>query len=139
MIFLFEFSFSERTVNSYLFSWMKQTQTDYIYLGQTMYADIYGIGEYYRIVTEHISGDVFEVYADTSKAATSTLERMFPLTEKAVSVQEPLRTVKLIFSDGTDTTMKVNLCSKEAKKNLLGRSFKTPNGIQAVTELLFVA
>ncbi len=135
-MFLFEFKFKNDTIKSHLVSWMRETETDYFYDGQRLFADIYGCGEYYLVAAENVGGDVFEVYAnkDTVKHI-SGLKRLFPMKPKAVSVTEPIRKVRVTFPDGEKIVTNIRLCSKKAKDFYLGNMFKVKSGTEYAKEV----
>lgn len=128
--YLFEFTFKKDTINSYLSRWMRDTKTDYFYKNQGLYADIYGCGEYYLISPEHVVGSVYEVYADTEIALKNeSLNRLYPLVSKAISVQMPFRKLKVTFPDGEELFTEIRSCARDAKAFYLGNPFKKDNNI----------
>ena len=140
--YLFEFTFKKATINTYLHEWMKVTKTDYFYKHNAMYADLYGIGEYYRINAEHVGkeGAVFEVYADTQDVEyRNALERIFPQIAKAINVREPIRKVKVTFDDGEIIQTDVRLCSKKAKAFYYGGTFGTKSSVQGAKKVEIIA
>ena len=140
--YLFQFVFREGTINTYLHDWMKTTKTDYFYHHNKMYADLYGIGEYYRVDAEHIGeeGSVFEVYADTKDVQRRNgLERIFPQIAKALNIQEPFRKIRVTFADGEKMTTEIRLCSRKAKEFYLGSVFGTNDSVQHAKSVEFIA
>lgn len=128
--YLFEFDFRKCTISAHICDWMKETRTDYFRHRESIYADIYGCGEYYRIVTEHVGNGVFEVYADISHVVKhSGLDRLYPMVSKAVPVQAPFRKIIVMFPDGDVVFTEIRSCSKEAKAFYMGNPMKTQNGI----------
>ena len=131
MIYLFEFIFEKFNINSHLVNWCKEHEIDYTtgHLGG-IYADIYGIGQYFRLNTVAIKDGVFEVYADKTDYIYNNgqFKRLYTQCEKAIKIDYPLRKVELIMSDGrSNIKTDVALPSLVIKKDYIGRIFARDN------------
>ncbi|MCR5669652.1 MAG: hypothetical protein K6G10_01485 [Butyrivibrio sp.] len=138
-IYLTEFNSAKSSLNSQIVKYTYETGTDCIYeMGET-YADIFGSGDYYKLTTEQISENTFELYADTSEVRRSFNERVYPLAPKPVSVQEPMRKIIVYFPDGEMFRADIRLCSKKVKDFYLGGSFSTKNGVMHAKHVEFIS
>ena len=138
-LYLTEFKFTKRTITEHLLAFCKETQTDYIHDLQGFYADIFGCGDYYRLETVSVKNENFEVYADTTSVKKSYLDRIYPLKPKAITTPEPIRKIRVFFSDGVIISTEIRLCSQKAKAFYLGNKMKTDAGIEYATKVEIVA
>lgn len=121
--YLFEFTFEKGTQKDYVRKFLKETKTDYFNHYENVYADIFGIGEYYRLEVVHVCEGQFEVYYIKDDTKENTLSRIYPIREKAISVVAPFRTLKLTLEDGSDIRLSVNGCKDDIERHYMGRVY----------------
>lgn len=127
LVYLFDFEFTMFNIDSHLLDYVNRNKIDYINgsLGG-VYADIYGISEYYLLKTVAVGNGVFEVYADTSDCIDGkNISRIYPKVKRALNVDYPTRRVALYFPNGFKLDTEINQCSLVAKEILLEKMYKT--------------
>lgn len=110
--YLFAFDFKESTMNSYIMNFLEEHQIDWFYqLPGLLVADIFGTDEYYQLNVEDVVNDRKEVYYLTDqKYHRNSLERRFPLKEKAIVIHEPYYDVKVYLENNDTFTTSINAC-----------------------------
>lgn len=60
---LFEFKFERGSINSNIINWCINNKIDYVTgkFGNAVYADVYKIDVYYKLILEHVADDIFKV------------------------------------------------------------------------------
>ena len=99
--FLFPFVFDCMTINDNITKWLQERKINFFYNMETLYADIFGTNEFFRIETEHVVNNIHEVFFCTNnKREYPFPSRRFPTEEKVHPVPNIFNTVKVIFANG---------------------------------------
>lgn len=122
--FLFPFVFEKMTINAYITQWMKEHEVDYFYKQETLYADIFGTNDYYKIIPVHVIDSVYEVYYQTDAVEKRIgLNRRYPLKEQVYRVPNMFNTVKVTFQNDDMLTTEINGDKDTVKRHYLNNLF----------------
>ena len=61
--YIFTFNWKKGCVNDYISKYLKENKIKYFYHMQQLVADLYGLGQYFKVDYEHINGDLFGIIA----------------------------------------------------------------------------
>lgn len=140
--YLFSFSFEKNTQNSYIEAFLKENEIDFFFYLGVIYADLFGHDVYYRLETEHVCENVFEVYYEPEKTQKRELSRKYPLIEKAIKVHTPTHEVEVSFENGDSIITKINGTKDEVEKYYLNNIFNLGtefDNMQRAIKVEFVA
>lgn len=99
--FLFPFVFEKSTIDINITQWLKERKINYFYDLYILYADVFGTDEFYRIETEHVTGNIYEVFFCTDRKKEYPFPtRRFPTTEMVHPIPNIFNTIKVTFSNG---------------------------------------
>lgn len=140
--YLFSFSFKKNTQNNYIESFLKEQEIDFFFQLGAIYADLFGKDIYYRLETEHVCGNLFEVYYEPEKTKKRELSRKYPLVEKAIKVHTPTHEVEVSFENGDSVITKINGSKDDVEKYYLNKRFNfgiDGNDLQRAVKVEFIA
>ena len=140
--YLFSFSFEKNTQNSYIEALLKENEIDFFFQLGAIYADLFGKDIYYRLETEHVCENVFEVYYNLEKTQKRELNRKYPLVEKAIKVHTPTHEVEVSFENGDSVITKINGSKDDVEKYYLNKLFSfgiDGNDLQRAVKVEFIA
>lgn len=122
--FLFPFVFEKMTINHNMVKWMKEHEVDYFYKHETLYADIFGTDDYYKIVPVYVVDSVYEVYYQTDAVEKRIgLNRRYPLKERVHRIPNVFNTVKVTFQNDDMLTTEINGDKDTVERHYLNNLF----------------
>ena len=124
--YLFSFDFEYGCMNDYVINFCRRTKTDYFrnHFG-VIYADLFGTGNYFKIIIIDVIGDRKEVYYNPAKIERNYFDRLYPKIEKVVDTRPNSNTycIKAVFENGDFVTTRVNGCKKTIENYYLNNIF----------------
>ena len=129
MNYMFEFEFLKNNINSYIHAWCKEREIDTVNTCGNVWADIYGTGEYRKMIPVHIADNTYEVYAsdEVMSYRETGLSRIFPLRERAVQIHYPVRKVMVRLEDGFTFNTEVESPSRYLRNFFENAKFIAPD------------